>query len=102
MEGQSVTLQNETRNFQNALQTLVEAYVEEIIKNHDVPTVSSDRTLDIKEAAEYMGVSQKTLYNMCSKKKIPHRKLGARILFSLMALDRWGKEQDYANYLPET
>ncbi|NGP62673.1 helix-turn-helix domain-containing protein [Paenibacillus thiaminolyticus] len=62
-----------------------------------------DRTLDIQEAATYISspskpVSTKTLYGMCERREIPHRRVGSRIFFSTAALDRWGREQDRKNY----
>ncbi|AHD04681.1 helix-turn-helix domain-containing protein [Paenibacillus larvae] len=73
----------------------------EIVKrlSFELP-VTRDKILDVQEVAEQLGVSVKTLYDMCKKKKIPHRRVGTRILFSSSALDAWGREQDKKNYQP--
>ncbi|MMZ58291.1 Helix-turn-helix domain protein [compost metagenome] len=59
---------------------------------------AADKRLNVKQAAEYLGISEKLLYDMCKKKQIPHRKFGTRIVFSSAALDAWGREQDKVNY----
>ncbi|WP_025718428.1 helix-turn-helix domain-containing protein [Paenibacillus sp. 1-18] len=61
---------------------------------------ATDKTLNAIQASEYLGISEKTLYNMCKKKLIPHRKFGAKLMFSTLALDAWGREQDKVNYQP--
>ncbi|SPY16944.1 DNA binding domain, excisionase family [Paenibacillus polymyxa] len=62
--------------------------------------ISQDRKLDVAQASEYLGIADKTLYTMCKKKIIPHRRYGTRIMFSSAALDAWGREQDRLNYQP--
>ncbi|GAV13264.1 helix-turn-helix domain-containing protein [Paenibacillus sp. NAIST15-1] len=62
-----------------------------------------DRTLSIQEAAIYISseedpISVKTLYALCERQEIPHRRVGRRIFFSTDALDRWGREQDRKTY----
>ncbi|KJB88607.1 hypothetical protein AZ66_06575 [Paenibacillus sp. E194] len=62
-----------------------------------------DRTLSIQEAATYISgegnpISVKTLYAMCERQEIPHRRVGRRIFFSTATLDRWGREQDRKSY----
>ncbi|MCM8758452.1 MAG: helix-turn-helix domain-containing protein [Candidatus Omnitrophica bacterium] len=47
------------------------------------------RLLTIKEAAEYLGVSQKTLYKWVSQRKIPCVKLSRKLLrFDVGCLDK--------------
>lgn len=65
--------------------------------------LTPDRKLDVEEAARYIStpynpISTKTLYNMCKRKEIPHRRVGTRIFFSTVALDHWGREQDRKSY----
>lgn len=62
-----------------------------------------DRTLSIQEAAIYISgeedpISVKTLYAMCERQEIPHRRVGRRIFFSTATLDCWGREQDRKTY----
>lgn len=45
------------------------------------------RLLNIKEAAEYLGVSPKTLYNWISEKKVPYVKVGYSVKFDLKRID---------------
>ena len=39
------------------------------------------RTMDAVEAANYLHYSVRTLYNKCSRREIPHYKVGRSILF---------------------
>jgi excisionase family DNA binding protein len=48
------------------------------------------KLLSINEAAEYLGLAKKTLYNMVWQKKIPHYKpCPKKILFRMEQLDAW-------------
>lgn len=62
--------------------------VVEILKAEKI--LSSDRTLRASEAAELMGVSRKTVYNLRNKGELPCRKVGHTLLFS---------EYEILNYL---
>lgn len=46
-----------------------------------------DKVLSTKEAAEYLGVKPKTIYNSISE--IPHFKSGGKLKFSQLALDEY-------------
>ncbi|MNC08860.1 Helix-turn-helix domain protein [compost metagenome] len=67
-------------------------------------TFKEDRTLELDEAADYIGVSKATLYRLCNEKSIPHFRLGSkgtrrpRISFSSNSLDEWKKENEKSNY----
>ncbi len=50
------------------------------------------RLIPIEHAAEYTGLSKHTLYTMVSHRKIPHVKLGGKLLFDLALLDEWIKQ----------
>jgi excisionase family DNA binding protein len=54
------------------------------------------RTITVKEAADYIGVSKDTIYELSKRKQIPCIRVGRRILFRREALDNWmeGKESD--------
>lgn len=62
-----------------------------------------DRTLDVDEAADYLGVDSKTIYQLCTEKRLPHIRLGRlnskrpRVLFRQSTLDRWLREQENAS-----
>jgi excisionase family DNA binding protein len=48
------------------------------------------RLLNVSEAAEYLGIEEKTLYNWVSLRKIPHVKLGHKLLrFDVNELEGW-------------
>jgi len=50
------------------------------------------RLIDIRAAADYTGLSTHTLYTMVSHRKIPHVKLGGKLLFDLALLNEWIKQ----------
>lgn len=62
-----------------------------------------DRVLNVKEAAEYLGISDKLIYQLCAEKVLPHIQAGGlsstkpRILFRQSTLDRWLQEQEEAS-----
>lgn len=66
-------------------------------------TVGPERTLDVEEAAQFLGIDTKTLYRLCTEKRIPHIRIGQlnskrpRILFRQSTLDRWLREQEEAS-----
>ncbi len=47
------------------------------------------RLVDIKEVAEYTGLSVHTLYTMVSQRRIPYVKMGRLTKFELRLLDGW-------------
>jgi excisionase family DNA binding protein len=47
------------------------------------------RFLDVKEAAEYLGLAESTLYTMVSERRIPFTKMGRRTKFDRGKLDPW-------------
>lgn len=51
-------------------------------------------TLSVKEAAIYIGVSKDLIYQLVKEYKLPHLKLGRRILFRKNTLDTWMLEQE--------
>lgn len=50
------------------------------------------RFLDVKEASEYLGLAESTLYAMVSERRIPFTKMGRRTKFDRDKLDRWIRE----------
>jgi predicted DNA-binding transcriptional regulator AlpA len=69
--------------------------------------IKEDKTLNVAEAAPYIGISAEMLYRLCDKKMIPHVRLSSsgtgrpRILFSSASIDAWRKEQERLNYRKE-
>ncbi len=54
-------------------------------------------TLAAKEGAEYIGCSYWTILEMAKAGKIPHIRVGKRVLFRRESLDEWLKEQEAAS-----
>jgi len=48
-----------------------------------------NRLLNIREVAEYTGLSVHTLYTMVSQRRIPFVKVGRLTKFDLRLLDEW-------------
>jgi excisionase family DNA binding protein len=53
------------------------------------------RLLNIREVAEYTGLSVPTLYAMVSKRRIPYVKVGRLTKFSPDSLERWLKQHTH-------
>lgn len=53
------------------------------------------RLLSIREAAEYLAISQDLLYRMAAGKEIPSVRIRGRVLFDIKRLDRL-IERDFA------
>ena len=47
------------------------------------------KRLNMPQAAEYLGIAKQTLYQWCSEKKIPHKKVGSRTFLDADELDAW-------------
>jgi excisionase family DNA binding protein len=54
----------------------------------EIPSMTR-RLLNIKEVADYTGLSVHTLYTMVSQRRIPFVKLGRLTKFDRYELDRW-------------
>ena len=53
------------------------------------------RLLNIKQAAEYTGLSVHTLYTMVSQRRIPFVKAGRLTKFDVGLLDSWIKQNTF-------
>ena len=51
-------------------------------------------TVNVAEAAEMLGVSARTVFQMTKAGKLPHKRLGSRIVYSIEALRRFVNEPD--------
>ncbi|WP_240421607.1 helix-turn-helix transcriptional regulator [Paenibacillus periandrae] len=87
-------------------ESLVEAATAEAVRRvlSQVQTqIKPDRTLNTQEAADYIGVSRKTIYVMCAEKQIPHIPAGSIrsnkpvYLFRQSTLDAWMLEREQAS-----
>ena len=56
-------------------------------------TAPQTRFWDKRELAEYIGISIYTINAWVSQKRIPHIKLGRRILFDMKDIEKWINEQ---------
>jgi excisionase family DNA binding protein len=50
---------------------------------------SSKPNLSAKEAAVYLGVSERHLWTQTKARRIPHVKIGGRVLYPVKELDAW-------------
>jgi len=58
-------------------------------------------TLEAREAAEILGLSTWTVYNLVRQHEIPHIKVGRRVLFRRASLLAWLDEQETASVRQE-
>lgn len=48
-----------------------------------------ENLIDVNEAAEILHVTTETVYRHCRAKKLPHVRVGSRLLFKASALEAW-------------
>lgn len=60
------------------------------------PVVRS--TLTVKEIATFLDLSADFIYKLCREKKIPHIKIGSRLLFKIESIERWLSELEQESY----
>lgn len=58
--------------------------------------------LNLEQAMEFFGVSERTMIKLLREERIPARKIGREWRFSKMSLLRWLGEGDSVNYLNQT
>jgi excisionase family DNA binding protein len=51
--------------------------------------LDDDDVLDVRGAMSLLRIGRDTVYMMCARQEIPHRKLGRSYRFSRAALMRW-------------
>ena len=54
-----------------------------------------DDVLTLKEVADYLKVTERTIYRMVADRKIPAFKVGGSWRFRLVEIDSWIKEQTH-------
>lgn len=57
-------------------------------------------TLSVTEAAEVMGVSRTTMYQLVKIKGFPTVQIGNRVLVSIKGLEKWVDEQAQKGWSP--
>lgn len=50
-------------------------------------------TLTTEEVAEYLGLSKDFVYTLCREKRLPHARIGGRLIFKRAAIDKYIDEQ---------
>ena len=75
------------------LKDLIQETLQEILKEiKEFPSKSLSDILDIQQAAEFLKKKITTLYEMTSKKTIPHFKKGNKLYFKREELEQWLSE----------
>ncbi|PFR94851.1 helix-turn-helix domain-containing protein [Priestia megaterium] len=59
------------------------------------------QTITVKEVATLIGVSKDLIYELVREKKIPHIKIGKRILFAHVNINNWLNEIQNDSYKKE-
>jgi excisionase family DNA binding protein len=59
---------------------------------HAIP-VEFEVPIEIKEAAQLLGVSVPNLRKMCERDEVPHFRMGWKFKFRKSSLDRWVNKQ---------
>ena len=53
--------------------------------------IKEKRLFSIPEVARFLGIAETTLYTMVSQHRVPFVKVGRRVLFDPVELDKWVK-----------
>lgn len=48
--------------------------------------VATENVMNARQATQYLGVSRKTIYNLCAEGILPHTKSGGRLTFTEQSL----------------
>jgi len=67
---------------------------------HDVSPLAPREIMDIRQAAEYLGISPDSLYKYASEGVIPAFKLGNRWRFKRSLLESWIERQSSPTLVP--
>ena len=78
---------------------MIREVLAEVSANHPNPSETSDR-IDLDTAISLLGkngypVKKAHIYKLTSHDKIPHKKVGKRLVFSKSALLEWLEEETY-------
>ncbi len=77
------------RAFQEVMQTFMEC--DESQDNNNIPSDVSDKklTLSVQEAADMLGISKPTMFNLLHAGEITHKRIGRKIIISYQAVVDW-------------
>lgn len=64
----------------------------EIDQVHNSP-ITLPRFLRVEEVADLLRCKKRTIYDMVEQERIPHRKVGGRLLFDVNEIIEWTKEK---------
>lgn len=71
-------------------EAVVDAVVRRLLGSIEVTTIDiPERSLDLREAASYLQVSERVLGDLCRAGKVPSRKVGDQWRLSRRALDKY-------------
>ena len=56
-------------------------------------TLDGQLTVNVKQLAEMIGLNESSIYQLTSQRRIPHVKIGRRVLFPVKAVEKWLEEQ---------
>jgi excisionase family DNA binding protein len=68
---------------QYEMNCLVERTAKRVVELlRQVSMVATENVMNARQAAQYLGVSRKTIYNLCAEGILPHTKTGGRLTFT--------------------
>lgn len=67
----------------------IQALSDKLDRIEQLTIISSKTVLDLSEAAVFTGYSESHLYNLTSKKSIPHYKKNRKLFFKKTELEEW-------------
>jgi excisionase family DNA binding protein len=70
-------------------ETLVELVADRAAERLDVRLPAVEPWVGVDQAAEHLACKRQRIYDLVSRRTIPHRKEGSRLLFKLSHLDAW-------------
>jgi len=53
------------------------------------------RLLTVREAGQYLNLSESILYKLVWRKKIPHTRIGRKVLFDIQKLNRFIEDNSF-------
>lgn len=62
-------------------------------QSDQAPLVEPKLTLNRKEAAALLGIGEKLLWSKTKANRIPHLRIGGRVLYVREVLERWLEDQ---------
>lgn len=58
-------------------------------------SIEIDNLITIKEVAKMLHRSQRTIWERCQRKEIPHFRIGGKYLFDKKAIEKWLEEHHH-------